>query len=65
MDQYQSPRVSCGLSDFEAVLEEFRFLDYPDGRTDGTVLQFYSSELNHRLNLELFCLVNIFFGICY
>ena len=59
MDLYQEPRVACGLEDYEALLEEFQFLEHPDFSTDVSVLSYYASEFNHQLKLDLFCLVNL------
>ena len=60
MDLYQDPRVSCGLKDYEAALEEFEFLEYPDFSTDVGILSYYASEFNHQLKLDLHCLVYFF-----
>ena len=55
---YLNPKVDCGPSDFEDLLNEFTFLDHPDQSTDKSVLVYYTSEFNHLAKMNLFCLVS-------
>ncbi len=58
VDNYLSPRVDCGPEDFERLLDEFKFLEYPDPSTHRSVLRYYVTEFNHLSKKRLYCLVS-------
>ena len=58
MDQYQSPRLNCGLADWEDAEKEFGFLDDPDPTIDQSILKYFALEFNHKVKQRLFCLVS-------
>jgi hypothetical protein len=57
-DAYEAPRLDCGIKDLEAALAEFHFLDYPDPTIAKSILVYYTSELNHALKMNLYCIVS-------
>ena len=60
-DVYEPPRLDCGLKDLKKALKEYEFLDNPDADTDKSILLYYSTELNHAMKRNLYCIVSIFF----
>ena len=56
---YEPPRLDCGLKDFDKAVKEYDFLDNLDDKTSQSILQYYTTELNRTIKLNLYCIVSI------
>ena len=58
--EYETSRVSCGLSDLERTLYEYGYVtDYNRSDLDPTIGKYFTSELNSAIKENLYCLVSI------
>jgi hypothetical protein len=55
--EYEANRLSCGIKDFDAALEEYSFLDNPDPETPIALLTYYTTKLNHAFKRNVACIV--------
>jgi len=56
--EYETSRVSCGLSDLERTLYEYGYVtDYNRSDLDPTIGKYFTSELNSAIKENLYCLV--------
>ena len=57
-DVYEPPRLDCGQKDLDKALEEYSFLDNPTPDINKSILLFYTTELNHAIKRNLYCIVS-------